>query len=165
MIDVSIAYDRYKFLGHEFLTWLLFKIEEQETDLEVGSKVVFEKTVDESVERITINGDEAGLEEGKIALSKGSKVTEIELVFKSGEYQWRFTIQGESFNFKGLKAPSTESLKNKDEYEGAILEKHYLNTKVMDYIKSKYKEFLGLRISNDWWVVAKNLSHWISAKG
>jgi len=27
MLDVSVAYNRYKFLGHEFLTWLWFMIE------------------------------------------------------------------------------------------------------------------------------------------
>lgn len=30
MLDVSVSYDRYKFLGYEFLTWLWFLIEKDQ---------------------------------------------------------------------------------------------------------------------------------------
>jgi len=34
VLDVSVSYNRYKFLGHEFLTWLWFAIENDQTGLE-----------------------------------------------------------------------------------------------------------------------------------
>ena len=31
MLDIAVAYNRYKFLGNEFLTWLWFMIETDES--------------------------------------------------------------------------------------------------------------------------------------
>ncbi|MCP4160982.1 MAG: hypothetical protein GY760_12990 [Deltaproteobacteria bacterium] len=159
MIDVSVSYNKYKFLGNEFLTWLWFIIENEEINLkdhehvvlEIGNKIVCERASgDDSVENITIKGDDAGLEEGKLALKKGAVVTEISVVYKSGEHQWKFTIKGESLNLSNLKTPETESLKKKDEYEGAILEKYYLYNKIVDFIDKIYKKFVEIRLSKKW---------------
>jgi len=43
------------------------------------------------VETVTIKGDDAGLEEGLLALRKGAVVSEINLAYKSGEQEWSFT--------------------------------------------------------------------------
>ena len=74
MLDVAVAYNRYKFLGEEFLTWLWYVIEKNQNllksfdqnfvALEVGNRIVFENRRKESAERITIKGEGAGLEEG-----------------------------------------------------------------------------------------------------
>ena len=52
MLDVAVSYHRYKFIGHEFLTWLWYVIEnEQEVlkasgddfvSLEIGNRLVLE---------------------------------------------------------------------------------------------------------------------------
>ena len=49
MLDVAVAYSRYKFIGEEFLTWLWFTIDKNQTlfknfdpdfvALEVGNRV------------------------------------------------------------------------------------------------------------------------------
>lgn len=33
MLDVSVSYNRYKFLGYEFLTWLWFAIEKDQDNI------------------------------------------------------------------------------------------------------------------------------------
>ena len=81
MLDVSVAYNRYKFLGHEFLTWLWFMIEtDKQTlmnadreleDIYIGNRIVLENSSHNRDEIITIKGDGAGLEEGVIALQSG----------------------------------------------------------------------------------------------
>jgi hypothetical protein len=73
MLDVAVAYNRYKFIGEEFLTWLWYIIDtsqnrlksiDNEIDsLEIGNRIVIENRKNESTERITIKGDNAGLEE------------------------------------------------------------------------------------------------------
>ena len=77
MLDVAVAYNRYKFLGEEFLTWLWYGIEKDQNlfknfdqgfvALEVGNRIVFENRRKESAARITIQGEGAGLEEGVLA--------------------------------------------------------------------------------------------------
>jgi hypothetical protein len=167
MIDVSVSYRRYRFLGGEFLTWLWFRIEFGEIfegqdlgeDLQVGNKIVFEKVT--TNENITIKGNETGFTEGKLALNKGAYVTEIALVFKMMEYEWKFIIKGESFNYSSFKAPATDSLKKKDEFEGTVLEKHYLNKRAIEFIERSFKAFLKLRLSDNWGEEVTEISHWM----
>ena len=64
MLDIAVAYNRYRFLGNEFLTWLWFSIEnDMETlrksdpdflDLDVGNRMVLENRLANGKENITI---------------------------------------------------------------------------------------------------------------
>ena len=104
MLDVAVAYNRYKFIGEEFLTWFWFIIDTNQdvfmtiddgfTSLEIGNRIVLENQKKEKKERITIKGDGASLEEGILALTKGALVTELSLIFKSNSQEWRFTVIG-----------------------------------------------------------------------
>jgi hypothetical protein len=97
MLDIATAYNKYGFLGNDFLTWLWFMIEtgqdltqatgsKEPVSLEIGNVLVLENTLgDRSKEKITIKGDQAGLEEGTTALKKGAKVTEINLLCRLGQ--------------------------------------------------------------------------------
>ena len=38
MLDVSVSYNRYKFIGHEFLTWLWFMIENEPEKIQTAAK-------------------------------------------------------------------------------------------------------------------------------
>lgn len=161
MLDIAIAYNKYGFLGNEFLTWLWYAIDTDhavlhETDEEVvsfqiGNRIVLERSLhDESVETITIKGDDASLEEGILSLRKGAVVTELNLVFEIGDHRWRFNVRGESFNFTGFKVPETGNVEKKEEIEGAVLEKVFLHAKAIDLIDGLFKRFIHLRVSNNW---------------
>ncbi len=172
MLDVSVAYNRYKFLGHEFLTWLWYMIETDNEklmdpaaefdDLYIGNRVVLENSSHNRDEVISIKGDGAGLEEGVIALQKGAKVTEMNLVAKAGESEWRFNIKGESLNIGNLKSPETGRVEQAEDVEGAVLEKVYLYEKVVNLTNYVYRQFIKSRVSPEWeQVVVKNISKWI----
>ena len=122
MLDVAISYSRYKFIGYEFLTWLWFVMENQPqllrqvdnelVSLDVGNRMVLENNRNEDIQSVTIKGDPAGLEEGLLALRKGAVVTELKLVYKAGNNEWRFGLKGESLNISSLtfSAPSVPSV-------------------------------------------------------
>ena len=160
MLDISFAYSRYKFLGNEFLTWLWFivendrerlkKIEKDLVYLNIGNRIVLENKINDAVETITILGDDAGLEEGIISLGKGAVVTEINLLYKSGNNEWRFTIKGESMNISNLKIPETAIVESSEEIEGMVLEKAYLYEKATELIDNLFNEFIKLRVSGKW---------------
>ena len=163
MLDIATAYNKYGFLGNEFLTWLWFMIEtdqdltratgsKEPVALEVGNVLVLENTLgDRSKEKITIKGDQAGLEEGTTALKKGAKVTEMNLLCKLGpEEEYQFTIKGESFNITGLKTPAAAGDGSDDEIEGMIIEKALLLIRVTTVIDTLFFTFLDQRISDDW---------------
>ena len=160
MQDIAAAYNRYQFLGHEFLTWLWYvmemdqekiqSIDKQSLSLETGNRIVLEKNQNDISETITIKGDDAGLEEGILALKKGAVVTEINLKLKLEEKKWQFSIKGESLNISNLKVPETGRVESKEDLEGAILEKTYLYDTVFVIMDKLYTQFLKLRVSKEW---------------
>ncbi|MDP2644741.1 MAG: hypothetical protein Q8P24_07360 [Desulfobacterales bacterium] len=160
MLDVAVSYNRYKFIGHEFLTWLWFVMENQPEalaradnellSLEVGSRMVLENNRSGKVERITIKADQADLEEAVLSLRKGSVVSELKLIYKSGSHEWRFSLKGESFNVSGLKTPPTGAIEIREDVEGAVLEKIFLYEKVFTLLDRLYREFIRLRLSGGW---------------
>ena len=160
MIDVATAYNRYKFLGEEFLTWLWYVIENNQNliknfdrnfiGLEIGDRIVFENRRKESVERITIKGEEAGLEEGILALKNGALVTELNMIYRSAELVWQFTLKGESLNISSLNIPETDLPDSDEDIEGFVLEKLFLYDKSLQLVKNLFTHFVKLRISNKW---------------
>ena len=160
MLDVSVAYNRYKFLGHEFLTWLWFIMDADQTSivktnkdmvsLEMDNRIVLENSLDNRAENIRIKGDNVGLEEAKLSLQKGGVVTELNFSLKTGEHEWKFNIKGESLNISSLKSPETGKIEKKEDVEGAVLEKIYLYEKVVSLVENLYNQFIHLRISSKW---------------
>lgn len=160
MLDVSVSYNRYQFIGHEFLTWLWFVIENQpreltqatsqELDLNIGNRIMLINQLNEGVESITIKGDDAGLEEGLLALRKGAVVVELNLNYSCDELKWQFTLKGESLNVSNLKCPDTQPPESEQDTEATVLEKTYLLEKVLTFIDRLFAYFVRLRISNQW---------------
>jgi len=160
MLDVAIAYNRYAFLGNEFLTWLWFVIDkepekialpdQESATLETGNRIVLVKKINDIDETVTIKGDDAGLEEGMLALGKGSLVTEMNLLLTSNNQKWRFSVKGESLNISGIKVPESGRVEAKEDIEGAVMEKAYLYERIFILIDSLFKKFIKIRLSSEW---------------
>jgi hypothetical protein len=172
MIDISISYNRYKFIGFEFLTWVWFvidsdpvllgKIDSDLVSLDIGNRLVLENRKNETVETITIKGDDPGLEEGLTALKKGALVTEMNLLYKTAEHEWRFTVKGESLNVSGLKVPETGSIETADDIDGAIIEKADLCDRAIGLIHDLFVRFIKIRVSDSWNAATlKKIRKWI----
>jgi len=179
MLDISIAYNRYKYLGHEFLTWLWFMIENEPEKikaegnrsvlLDMGSRLVLENSRREAIETITIKGNESELEEGRLAVSNGAVVTEMSLLCRLNDRLWTFTLKGESLDLSGLKIPENEKSENADDLEGTILLRMASYEAIIDFIHRLFKQFLKLRVSDQWtkktvpgireWAETPNIRH------
>lgn len=174
MLDLSVAYNRYRFLGDEFLTWLWYLIETDQDAfravdpdclaLEIGNRIVLENRKGKSVERITIKGDDAGLEEGKLALKKGALVTELAFIFKTGEHQWQFSLKGESLNVSNFKTPGPALPQSAEEIESFVLDKAHQFNKILVFLEILYKIFIQLRINGKWSSkIAPVIKKWVSS--
>lgn len=161
MLDIAVLYNKYRFLGHEFLTWLWFCLENDPkslldaegipVQLAVGNRIVLEVIRDDvTLESVTIKGDNADLSEGILAIRKGALVTEISLTYKKGDLGWAFTLKGENLNITGLKTPETPPVESGDETEGAIIDKLFLSSEVVTLVGDLFRAFVGLRISEYW---------------
>ena len=160
MLDIAVAYNRYKFIGYEFLTWLWFYIEndghaafrniDRKANLNIGNRLVLENRAHDRKESITITGDDAGLEEAMLALQKGALVAELNLLCTKDNHEYRFTLKGESFHIGQLKTPETESVQTSEDMEGAILEKIYLYETALTIVDHLFGVFIINRLDSAW---------------
>ncbi|MEW6077115.1 MAG: hypothetical protein AB1724_04850 [Thermodesulfobacteriota bacterium] len=160
MLDISIAYNRYKYLGHEFLTWLWFIMENeprsfkdeqgQDVTLDMGGRIVLENSRQEAIETVTIKGSESELEEGRLALSKGAMVTEMNLLCGMNDRLWSFTLKGESLDLSGLKIPEDEKAEDGDALEGTLLLRMASVETIIAFVHHTFRQFLKLRLSDQW---------------
>ena len=156
MLDIAVAYNRFKFLGFEFLTWLWYSIDGIDDknslirSLTIGNRIVLENRKNNRIETITIKGDDAGLEEGLIALQKGAYVTEINLLYHEEENRWQFTLKGDSLSIHSIKHPDIgfyDPGENKDAY---LFEKTYHYNKVVEIIDQLFTVFIKSRLDDNW---------------
>ena len=160
MIDIATAYNRYKFLGHEFLTWLWYLIEDGGHQLgqpdpppillALGKRIVLENPREDHAEKITIKGDYANFEAGILPLRQGSLVTELSMEAKSAEMTWTFNLKGESLSVSNMKISTTGPIESLDDVEGAVLEKVYSLEKILQFIDTLFERFIKMRVAKDW---------------
>jgi hypothetical protein len=132
--------------------------------LHIGNRVKLENSRHRMLETITIKGDEAGLEEGMLALQKGARVTELNLVCTIDAYTWQFTVKAESLHLTDVKTPATGPMENQTDLEGKILEKAYLYEELIGLVDNLYKTFLTERLSSDWnQRILPKITDWINA--
>lgn len=173
MLDIAVAYNRYRFLGNEFLTWLWFCIEndteiirqcdDQFVDLALGNRMVLENRLANGKENITIKGDAAGFEEALLALNKGALITDLHLIYKSSTLTWQFAVKGESLSFSGVKLPETGPMDSGEDMEGMVLERIYLYEKPFELIDKLYQNFLEIRLSDKWTAaMVPSMKKWIT---
>ena len=173
MLDVAVAYNRYRFLGNEFLTWLWIMIDTRQeqlkkfdpdlTALEIGNRIDLENRRDEKVERITIKGEDADLKEGYLSLRKGALVTDLNLVLRVEPFQWQFNLKGESLNMSALRTPDTAQLENEEDAEAAVLEKIALHERITLFLEKAFHRFVQLRTSDQWnSSIAGEIHQWLS---
>lgn len=171
MLDASISYYRYAFLGCEFLTWLWYSVStsgintilEKGDSLEIGNKIVLERKLQDSIEKITIKGKDADLEEGFISLKKGAVVKELNLLYKSGDKEWVFTVTGENLSLSNIKTPDIGFIETKNDVEVFAIEKIFLFSLIYSLIDDLYKNFIKVRVSEKWNIVVSDIRKWINA--
>lgn len=177
MIDMATAYNQYKFLGNEFLTWLWYTIASQDQQgfadesgkpfsFTISDKITCEiKNENDVVETIKIKGDNADLKEALVSLNKGALVTELSLSVHYSENTWDFVLKGENFNISNLKHPETAKPQSDDELDGVILEKIYLWGIVPDLIDVAFRDFYKKRVNGSWAKTAGEIARWATNRG
>lgn len=160
MLDLSVAYHRYRFVGHEFLTWLWYILEKDPKQIEIekfsdvsariGNRVVLENTYHQSTETVIIKGEDVGLEEALLSLKKGGMISEMNLIVSSDRQQWQLTVKGEGLTVSGLKILDSMEVESEEDLESALLDRIATCENVMEWLYAVFCIFLKKRLSNDW---------------
>jgi hypothetical protein len=174
MLDVSVTYNRFKFLGHQYLTWLWHIIDtgmyrdffdtKEKIILTVGNRIVLENRRFKDIETVTISGDLADLTEGKVALKKGALVSEMNIKIEKDGQPWALTLKGESLSFVNLKTPVVGQSQIPEDLDGAVLEKIYLFETAIQIMDTVYRSFIKQRLGNDWeGKITGRIKKWIAS--
>ncbi|MFO7964801.1 MAG: hypothetical protein R6U50_12835 [Desulfobacterales bacterium] len=170
MLDIAVAYNRFKFLGLEFLTWLWFSIDTdtgsppETKNLSIGNRIVLENRQNNRIESLMIKGDDAGLEEGLLALRKGAVVTEINIVYTEGNnHKWQFLLKGEGLTIHQIKHPDIGTMESSEDLDAFLFEKTHHYQKILDLLDTLFSAFILLRLSEQWSTrVVSDMKRWIS---
>ncbi|MBW1989139.1 MAG: hypothetical protein JRI97_06295 [Deltaproteobacteria bacterium] len=174
-MDPLVALKRYGYLGREFLTWLWYVTENDPGQVEaaagdsvvvvVGNRIALERVRGESVERVTIRGEAAQMEEGLVALRKGALVAEVNLSVEIGDQAYSLNLRGEDLAASSIRTPATERVRVVDELAGAVFEKAGLLEKLFSVVDNLFLHFVRLRISDSWSREVLAMRKWIASYG
>ena len=174
MLDVSLSYNKFRFIGNEFLTWILFLLNNKDkyhkifqTDiasLSLGNKLIIENRQKNSSETVLIKGENANFKESMPAFKKGSLVSVINLIYSENEKKWQFTIKAESLAILNLKHPDIGFYESKEDLGGFVLDKTFHINKAVEYIDNLFMNFIKLRVSKNWALkVFPEIKNWINS--
>jgi len=166
-LDIVTAYNKYQFLGYEFLLWLWYASEKEpkainyfadvdrSVEITVGNSITIEIQGTGYPEKVIIKREDAGFEEAFLFIKKGGVIAQINLVFKIDDLEFCFDLKGDDFSVRNLRCTSgTMPPPTSDEIEGAILEKWFLNSEVFGCLDFLYDHFIEIRLADE---LRKNL--------
>lgn len=164
MLDTVDKLIEYPFIGNEFLTWMWYKGETvQDFNFAVGNKIVFSKSSDGKIcESVTIKGEGDDLIVGKVAMSDGFIVSEMQLVYSKDDPRYYFSMKGTDLSFNGLKMPKIVGDDNDEDDEGLILASMLMIDEVTSIIDKAFSEFIIERMSDEWVVTVEDIKKWIN---
>jgi recombination associated protein RdgC len=160
------------FLGTEFATWLWFRSEQKDPTIQLDGgetcEVVFEKDLilaSEAGQAVAsaLKGESPSLApEAVAALMAGKKVKRAKVSLVSGNQNWTFTLNGETFDWSSLKMELPPSLPFDEAVPvrlNALEEFHRLFSLL-------FETFLRLRLdSEDWGEAVDEMRDWVASKG
>lgn len=175
-LDIATVYNRYGFIGSEYLLWLWWasevsgenmtgdKSKDEVILLELRGGIIIENNKPEKPKlKITIKSQDAGKKEAAIAISEGGRIKEIVFNLRISEEEFSFIITADDLAIKGLKTPSVSLSEEPDEIEGAVLEKIYLCKVVFEFLDLSYKRFLTIRTAEKWSkITMPKIVEWLS---
>lgn len=152
----------HRFLGREFLTWLIFYADDDGEDggggkfvasehadafrVVIGERAVLKALGDGSGE-ITARGPATGqVADVRYAIAGGLTVREIDVLFERGDRIWQAAVSAESFDLKRVKLPE---LLSEEDTERAT-ERLQLTEDLDAMLRAAYQTFLSVRLDARW---------------
>lgn len=144
-----------RFMGREFVVWLWFESEMQETNLrptgvdpvslwlEAQITLVLEKEESRLKGAIPASSPEA-----KEALRQGKLPKEAKMRAVRGEREFVWTLKADTLGLSGLKLPT--QLKKTDEKHEVFYERMMLLEDLEATLSALYVDFVHLRLSDEW---------------
>jgi hypothetical protein len=158
--DFVVVAESKRFLGREFLTWLVHHVEEGggriarpegPVELHLGDRVTLEGP--SKGERLTLSGPGDLRAELGAGLRRGKLLDRAHLVLKSGERRWEMVLDGGMFTVSGLHCPPLGERDGGDPraaFENDLFLRLADVEEALGILDTLFAEFCRLRASRAW---------------
>ena len=144
-----------RFMGREFVVWLWFESELQETNLQPSGVDPCSMWLEAQI-TLVLEKEESRLKgaipasspEAKEALRQGKLPKEAKMRLVRGEREYAWTLKAESLWLSGLKLPT--QLKKNDEKHEVFYERMMLLEDIEATLGALFSDFVRLRLSDAW---------------
>jgi len=144
-----------RFMGREFVVWLWFESELQETNLEPSGSDPVSMWLEAQI-TLVLEREESRLKgaipasspEAKEALRQGKLPKEAKMRLIRAEREFAWTLKADTLNLSGLKLPT--QLKKNDEKHEVFYERMMLLEDLESTLSALYVDFVKLRLSDPW---------------
>lgn len=166
-VGTPSAPDDYSFLGREFLSWLLYALNQEnkpkfndefgEFEIDLGTHVTLRAANSETV---TLKGVAASTGmDVRFVLAGAHTVRQLDLLFKRGDKLWIATLHSDCLDVTKIKCPSLVE----DEPEMRMVESCALISELDGMVRSSFFHFLSMREKKSAWSDAvSDMAEWIS---
>lgn len=148
-----------RFLGREFLTWLVYRADEdngggefpEEGEVDgfrcvVGERIALKAMGEGTGEIMAKGAAPAATPDVRYAIAGGLTVREADLLFTRGEKIWQAGVSADLFDLKRVKLPALLSEEDRDR----ALERLTLLDELDGMLKVAYRAFLRERLQRSW---------------
>lgn len=170
-MQTYLGEDIEKILGQEFLTWLWFKSETENSftagdisfDLFTERKIVVEYGDGQSVELASSSGPSSELKEARLGMAHGKKVIRATYRIEYNDSIYMVTLKATDFSLSGFRTPKLDTSDVTEEDEDAFfLEKMFLLEQGLQCIDALYSQYIHLRCSDEWSKECGVIRTWVS---
>lgn len=182
-ISVSEQIKAEKWLGREFLQWLLFRTDESDSVYNVttpgpadsgcrfvaaaSGRVILEREREDGTRKVTVAGPGEAGREIRVALAEGFVPSAAAVVIEQEEREWSFVLRGDTFALSSFKPPKVrvekgEDVDEDDERESALFERVGDVEEAIQCIESLLATFLNDRL-REWGEILTRMKGWVDA--
>ncbi|XPV77232.1 MAG: hypothetical protein ACNI27_04745 [Desulfovibrio sp.] len=174
-MDLQLADRENSLLGQDFLTWLWFRSERNNSwfqtkggdhfALNMEQRISVQGGDNDGKETASVSSPRGVLTEARTGLRHGKKVSKAQIRIEIEEESWIMTIKSDDFGLSGLKTPKVDTKQEDgDDPDSRIFEKIFLLEKCLTYLDDIYMQFVDLRVDGNWAEELIHMRKWIETE-
>ena len=180
--DVLLQIKKNRWLGWEFLQWLMYRSSEgsseykvtQEGPAEVGDlfvafvhdRFVLTEEHEDGNRKCSITGPQKDFSEARKAIQSGKNITEATLYFEKDMFKWKMSLKGDIFAFGSFTCPPVKIEKDEMtdpamERDAVFFERMNLMETGLQLFGSLFAAFLSDRLTGPWPQITRAMNEWL----
>jgi hypothetical protein len=180
--DVLLQIKKNRWLGWEFLQWLMYRSSEGSSEYKVAREGVAEKGAqfiafvhdrfvlieehEDGKRKSSITGPQKAFSEARKAIQSGKNISEATIYFEKDMFKWKLSLKGDIFAFASFSCPPVKIEKDGTtdpamERDAVFFERMALLETGIQLFESLFASFLSDRMFGPWPQLTKAMGEWL----